>query len=556
MFRWIAIVVLAWSWLGPVGFGAEEGAWEIRGEYVSLKKGNATLVVLRTPDGVIEVPLSAFSAAGRAALEELAARETSPRAAPGDLPTSAAEDIAACTTAVEVIDVCTLALSDARLSVSARRALESQRADFETRATRGEVRFGDTWALPEVARQASEKAAEHLSEAAEMMRLGNVKLVDEELRKASKANPSGVQADFLIGLAYMLRARADYDEAEAAFEEVIRRQPANGPAWNNLAVCKAQRREYPEALKAFRSATDSLENRESVISNLAILITVSADRRSRISSKELDAIRALYHELIKNRGAAGPVSPAGGPVVLSPAGMPVVPGGMTDLFSLLSPSPTSGLAANQDFVGVVVAPGVVLCALPTQVSAGSGGLVVATPDGRSLPAQRIATMPDASVVLLKCEGLGVTPLPLAATPTAAGASVTVIEPVVAAVGPGAGAAIAGVAATVVASPVKLADRPRFLVDFGDGAMATAVSPGTVLLDAAGKLAGLGAQQPLARQTAGSKRLAIPVGAVLKLMKQVDASIGPKADEADNEKMAAAEAASRLQAAVVRVRSAP
>jgi tetratricopeptide (TPR) repeat protein len=556
MFRWVALVVVAWSCLGTVGHAADEGAWEIRGEYVSLKKGDATLVVLRTSDGLIEVPLSAFSEAGRAAIEALAAGDKSPKPAPGDLPKAVAEDLAACTTAAEVIDLCTLLLSDTSLSVAARRAIESRHAEFIGRANRGEVRFGDTWASPEVARQATEKAAEHLREAAEMMRLGNIKLVDEELHKASRADPSGGQADFVMGLSYMLRTRPDYDAAKAAFREVIRRQPANGQAWNNLAVCEAQQRDYQRAVEAFRSAADALANSESVISNLAILITFAADRRSRISSKELDAIRSLYNELNRGRGAAAPVAAAGGPVVLSPAGMPVVAGGLNDLSSLLSPPASSTAAAGADFVGVVVAPDAVLCLLPPERTAGTGGLVVPMADGRNLPAQRVATMPGAPVVLLKCEGLGITPLPLAATPPKHGASVTAIEPVIGGGGPESGAVSAGLPATALASPVSPVDRPRFVIDIGGGVMTTVFGPGTLVIDDAGKLAGLGAQQPLASRTTGSRRLAIPIDAVWKLMTQLDQSIAPKPDKGDSGKLVAAEVASRMQAAIVRVRTAP
>lgn len=547
MLRFIAVIVATAACPQLVVHAAGEESWEFQGEFVSLGKDKPGMVLIQTSGGLVEIPLAALSSADRAAVEKLAGVSGAPKAASEGLPKALADDLAGCATAVEAVDLCTLAVADPNLAATVREALELLRADLESRANRGEIRFGNAWASPDAVRKASEKAGEHLASAAEMMRLGNVKLVEQELRKASQADPSNGQADFLIGLAFMLGNRPDYDKAEDSFEEVLGRQPANGPAWNNLGVCKSRQRRFTEALEAFRFAGRELASREAAVSNLAVLITFAADRRSRISTRELEDIKTLYQELAKGQG--GLAAPAGGPVVLSPVGVPVVAGGMNDLSSLLSPPPATLPPESPELMGLVVAADVVLCSLPKDMTSVRDGLVVVTSDGRNLATRRIATTPDSALFLLKCEGLGLDPLPLAAGAPSPGDSTTIVNPVF---GSAQSGAEANSAAKVLTATSTSTERPRFVLDVGRAAGNSLA--GAVVLDAAGRLVGLGVVQPPAPRTAGSRRLVVPVDVVWKMIKQLDESITPKGDQSDKEQLASTEAASRCQAAVVRVRT--
>ena len=56
-----------------------------------------------------------------------------------------------------------------------------------------------------------------------MIRLGNLKLTEQELRQASREDPASGQADFLIGLACLFDGSPDYGQAADAFEEVLQR---------------------------------------------------------------------------------------------------------------------------------------------------------------------------------------------------------------------------------------------------------------------------------------------------------------------------------------------
>jgi len=86
MLRSLAILAVASACLPVVAPAAESDLWEIQGEYVSLKKGDASVVVLRTSDGLIEIPIKAFGSASRAAIEKLAGPGDAPAAASASLP--------------------------------------------------------------------------------------------------------------------------------------------------------------------------------------------------------------------------------------------------------------------------------------------------------------------------------------------------------------------------------------------------------------------------------------------------------------------------------------
>lgn len=536
---------------------AADRSWELQGEFVALKPGESAVVVFRISGGSqVELPLAAFSESAQAAIRQLAkpgqpAVDTAPGlpSSPA-VPPALAEDLAVCRRAADAADVCRLALAGPELTGDVRVSVEAMLVEFDERATRGESRLGGGWVGPEVAAQAAEKANGHIAKSLEMIRLGNLKLAEQELRQASQADSASGRADFLMGLAFMMGPKPDFDEAAKAFEEVVRREPANGAAWNNLAVCNVQRRRYPTAVAAFRSAAGVLADAQPVVGNLAIVIRLATDRRNRVSANQLDEVTSLYHGLIQGRGIAAPES-IGGPVVLSPDGSPLAAGGIGELRNLLPPSGTP--APPRDVTGVVIAPRVVVCSLPGAEFSDNRGLMVVMPDGRNLPARVAAQTPDRTVVLVKCEGLDVAPLPVAARSAAAKDPITVVP-----LAHASGQPIAAVASPVQAIVLQAAtgaERPRFVYEALRGADQQGPGdPGSVLLDAAGQVTGVGVRQPVARRSAGARRLALPAEAVWKLLGEMDPAIAPATPGGQAEKLSLDEAAARCRAAIVLVRA--
>lgn len=527
---------------------AEDRVWEIQGEFISLKAADPNFFVLRTPGGAqIEVPITALTADSRAALVELSRRQAPVKVNAVLPPAALAEDLSFCRTAAECADLCRLALAGPDLTGESRQAVESLLQEFDDRTTRNEARLGDKWVSADVAAQAGEKAAGHLDKSLEMIRLGNFKLAEQELRQASQADPSSGRADFLLGLAFMLSPRPDFDEAAGAFEKVVQREPSNGAAWNNLGVCNMQRRRYPTAVTALRSAAAVLRDQQPVVANLGLIIRVAADRRSRISENQLDEVTSLYHTLLKGRGIVAPDA-ATAPMVLSPDGLPLAAGGLGDLRGLVPP--TGMQRPEVEITGAVVAPEMIVCGLPDGDLAVQAGLTVMAPDGRSLAARVVSRSADGSIMLVKCEGLDVQSLPLAAKSPPARAVLSLVA--VPEAGAPAGHAEPLLGHGTMLTEAVAAGRPRFVygLDAAEGAEVFR-QPGTLILDEVGRVTGLAARQPNHSRSAQGRWLGIPVEVIWKLIQDFDPSIAVAEEAA--EKPEADELTARCRAALVRVR---
>jgi hypothetical protein len=203
---------------------------------------------------------------------------------------------------------------------------------------------------------------------------------------------------------------------------------------------------------------------------------------------------------------------------------------------------------------VVIGPGVVACSLPGAEFSDSRELLVVMPDGRNLPARVAAQTPDRTVVLVQCDGLDVAPLPVAARSAAVKDPITVVP-----LSHVSGQPIAAAASPVQAMMLQAAtgvERPRFVYEAVRGADQQGPrEPGSVLLDAAGQVTGVGVRQPVARRSAGARRLALPAESVWDLLGEIEPAIAPAASGGQAEKLSLDEAAARCRAAMVLVRAA-
>jgi tetratricopeptide (TPR) repeat protein len=409
---------------------AAESAWELRGEVVAVANDAPRLVELRLPDGsLVRVPLAAFSEKSRSGILSAAAEAKPPAKAVQEAlgsPLAVVEEaVARCRTADEAVRALSLWLAGGEAGVSeadAAAALER----WKQRAKRGDVRLGREWVSPDVAAAAARAGDDLLTEVATMVRLGNIKSLRDYLEKASRADPNSGRADFLLGLAqaFGVGQRADMDKALRQFAEVVAREPRNGAALNNLAVCEVAARRFDDAVAHFAAAADRLPESPGIAANVALVVAGANDRRSKLSAKQTEAFSALYRRLVPGQPGQGPPPLQSGPTFLSPFGQPVAAqSNFADLFI-----PPAGNVVERRGIGVVVAPKIVL--VPATVPFSGGSLVVRMADGTGgeLPAEWIATSQDQGIALLRCEQLVAQPVSLAATVPSGGGELMAVQP--------------------------------------------------------------------------------------------------------------------------------
>lgn len=426
--------LVASSWVVAGAAIADEQLWELRGEFLRLKEGDEAVAQLRLPGGVVvEVPLEALSAPSRARVAAAAERKpsqagttpaTQPRAALPDALKQVEASAAGCRTAADAADVYRLFLAGDVPDAAVRAAAEKRLAEWRARAERGGVRLGAAWVSPAEAAAAARAAEDAIGESLTLVRLGNAKPVRENLEKASRADANSGRADFLQGLLSMLGQRADMAKVQKWFAEVVSREPDNGPALNNLAVCEAVTGRYDEALGHFEAAAERLDDTTALAANLALVINGAGNPRSKLSDKQLAGFLALYRRLVPEvpgqPAAAAPAVAFPLPAFLSPYGRPILPTQtVADLFA-----PPVDRVEQRIGVGLVVAPRYVL--VSARIPFPDGPLFIRGPDaaGGELPAEQVAE--GAGVCLLKCETLTARPLPLAESVPADGSALLAI----------------------------------------------------------------------------------------------------------------------------------
>lgn len=405
---------------------AAEPVWELQGEVLAVGADDPRMVKLRLPDGsLLSVPLGAFSDGSRGGILSAVA-ESRPSAKPvvGSSLAAVEEAVSRCKTADEAVRALKLWLAGGETRVPAAEAAAALER-WEQRAKRGEVRLGREWVSPDVAAAAARAGDDVLTEVATMARLGNIKLLRDYLEKASRLDPNSGRADFLLGLAnaFGVGQRVDMDKALRQFAEVMVREPSNGAALNNLAVCEVAARRFDDAVAHFAAAAERLPESPAVAANVALVVAGANDRRSKLSAKQTEAFSALYRRLVQGQPGQMSLPPQSGPTFLSPFGQPVA--AQSNFADLLIPP--AGSIVERRGTGVVVAPKVVL--VSAAIPFPSGTVVIRLAGGTlgDLQADVIATSQALGLALLRCEQLAVQPVSLAATVPPVGCEVLTVQ---------------------------------------------------------------------------------------------------------------------------------
>jgi len=347
-------------------------------------------------------------------------------------------------------------------------------SQWEERAARGEVRINNQWMLPQVAAQAAHEANVLIREAAPDVSFNDYKASMSKLKRASDADPLCGRAEFLKGLASLFFARGEIDAASGCFLEVVAREPNNGNALNNVAICVFMLNRFDKARAHFESSRRSLADEEVVARNVAFAIAQFKARYNKSIATHLEQFQKLQ--------GAHPIDAPQAWQYLDPLGVvltPEKPFWFQDLCRLeVGP-------ARVAQVGIVIAKQTLL----TRALGSTAGIAITvrTSDAPplNLPATVVATSQSLDISLLRCENLEVDHAPLAERAAAVGDKITTSAARLVGSGEGAPPSTRG---TIVATNIMP----------GLFAYAAANSPGNAgvpLIDASGRVIGLGTSTP-------------------------------------------------------------
>lgn len=530
-----ALFLVAW---GTAGWAAD-GTWALRAEFVALKPGNPAVAIFQLSDKTrIELPLAAMSEADREAIRLEV--ESKPASEPGEAVTArgplgrsvtlavpevlkAVEtDAIWCTTAADAALVYQLFLVGEAVSEAERAAAEKRLAEWQKLAAEKRVRQGEAWVTPEQRAETRRQAAEILQHAMQLLKLGNAKLAEAEIEKASRLDPEDGRAEFILGLAYALGNSPA--KALDHFMDANRRDPDDPWAASNLAVCEFAAGRYAGLAGRFRQILGIVPDAQLVADNLGVVIVSAANSRPKMPDRVVSELNDLYRQVVQQLKLKS-VENAGGRklVYLSPYGKACNPGPAATLPATLEP-PRDWVVGSRMASGVVVAPGHVLTS--RRVLADLGEVWVEDPanPGRRLAATEVASLEEPEVTLLKCEALTAPPVPLGEKMPAVAAEVAAANKVA--------GLLSGEPTEVRRGAVVAAPRSDLGNAFVHSAAISRGFGGGPIVDATGRVVGLVAATPRTDATGNARGLGIPIEAIWPLLKEQLAELAPvKAEDA-------------------------
>jgi S1-C subfamily serine protease len=525
--------LVAWVVFLPLLALAADRAWEFQGEFVSLKPGNPAAAIFQLPDSTrIEMPLAALSEDARAAIRSLMESRgtvgaTDVVTARGPLGRSVTlavppvikaveTDAIWCRAAADAVLVYELYLAGDALSAAERSAATARLAEWKKLAGENRVRQGLEWVTPAEQAEARRKADDMLQHAVQLLKLGNNKLAEAELEKASRQSPEEGRAEFILGLAFALSGGTS--KAIEHFVDASRRDPEDPWAIANLATCEFVSGRYGGLASRFRGILDVVPDAQLVADNLGIAIVNGSAAKAKMPDRILGELNDLYRQVVQELKLKAVESAVGGKLAyVTPYGKACSSGPAAALPAILEP-PRDWVVAGRASSGVVVAEGRVLT--NRQVLADMGEVWIEDPSnpGRRLPATEVASLEEPPVTLLRCEGLSAGPVPLADTMPAAGGEV------LAALRPG--GPLTGGKVEVARGKIISAARDDLGDQFVHSAAVARGAGGGPIVDATGRVVGLVAAAPRAEASGNTRSLGVPVERIWPLLKEQLADLQP------------------------------
>jgi len=277
-------------------------------------------------------------------------------AAEGEAPLGPLEQLEAdaqsCRTAAEAVQVYKIFLANPKVPADVRKAAEKKLAQWLVMEEGKQRRLGKRWVSEEEYESISKKADQMVRHSYQLFKLGNRDLAKKELISASRLNPESGRADFVMGFIYSIVADNDL-KAVVHFSEVVKREPNNAYAYNNLAVSEVFLKRYAAAAKHFRRALEIMPDLQPVADNIAVAIGMDGMVRQRqIPDDQANEFNDLYRKALyelhllpldqsraaetaqngqQGNGSGGPGGPSGpggprGPGSMGGPGSPGVPG--------------------------------------------------------------------------------------------------------------------------------------------------------------------------------------------------------------------------------------
>lgn len=337
---------------------------------------------------------------------------------------------ARCRSADEAVNLYTAFIAVSQMTPTQQALVASRHKVWQERVEKRMMRLGAEWVTPEKAREVGKAADRLIEQAFEKIKSADFKSARNLLEKATQADPSGVRADFYLG---MLNSPNFWNYATAAekhFNRASRRDPENSGLLNNLALTEVKMGRFSEAIDHWADALRVDVPVPEVTQNLGRFIKESEEKKVAPTKSHIDRARKIYEKAVadkKGKPSSDTVGWVYSQIVLpsdeqkrSGLNEPETP---SDAAEKTEPTVKTVLVSSGS--GFVIQPGIVLTNRHVVEGQKRMGVVLSTNKEQEYPAKLLAVSKDddLDVALIQCESLPATPVNLGAEPPRRGAQV-------------------------------------------------------------------------------------------------------------------------------------
>jgi len=160
-------------------------------------------------------------------------------------------------------------------------------AEWKERQTKGMVKVGTKWMMPEERAALQEKTLLVVDQARELLKQNKMHDADSLLAHALEVDPTNVSALYLRGL--ILFRQDQIQAARKAFEAVKEVMPDHGPTLNNLAIIQWRQNQQVAAIGTYLAAMQAMPLNKELLNNVAEALNSLTDeqRKSAIVQKAI-----------------------------------------------------------------------------------------------------------------------------------------------------------------------------------------------------------------------------------------------------------------------------
>jgi S1-C subfamily serine protease len=210
-----------------------------------------------------------------------------------------------CRTAADALDVYREFLAGVELTPRQHQVVEDRQKAWQDKIDRKLVKLGVEWVTRDSAKETARKANELIDDAFQKIKEKDLRKAASLFERAVKQDPSGIRADYYLG---MLNTPNFWNYAlwaEKNFERAHRRAPENTAISNNLAISKVKVGKFAEAIDLWSAALRSAPEAPEVVHNLGRF--VASANSGRLSGAKPAAKRAatIFDKAVEEKKGPG-----------------------------------------------------------------------------------------------------------------------------------------------------------------------------------------------------------------------------------------------------------